>query len=103
MGKTNQIGVDIGERLIERMPDAGLGGEVHDDLEALTCEKALDRRSIGNIDRSKAERPMNLQEIEARLFQRNVVVRRHIVDAEHALALLQQARCEREADEPRSA
>src|SRR5258708_10234947 len=103
MGEADEVGVDIGERLFERITDAGLSGEVHENVEALAREKALDRRAIGNVDRRKAEARVCLEPGKARLFQRDVVVGRQVVDAIDALAPLQEARCEGEADKPRGA
>jgi hypothetical protein len=56
VAKTDEIGIDIRERVLKRIAHPGLRREVDDGVEALTGEQRRRRRTIGKIEPFDPER-----------------------------------------------
>ena len=98
------IGVDIGERIGERVAHPGLRREMDDAVDvAVSIDERRHRREIGDIDGVELEAGAGLQEREARLFQRDIVIGVEIVDADHLLAAVEQPQRDVKPDKPRAA
>ena len=67
--EAGDVGIDISVRVVERVADAGLRGEMHDALRLLRGEGRLDRRPVAEIGLDEAEAVAPLEPLEARLLQ----------------------------------
>src|SRR6476660_7054430 len=99
-GEAGQIGIDIGERIDERMPNTGLRGEVNDVRKTMFLEQACHPVAIGEIesDETQARRFGELR--AARLLQRGIIIGVHVVESDHVAALAQQSSRNMKADKP---
>ena len=98
------VRLDIGERLGQRIAHPGLGGEVDDPVDVgVALDQGRHRHRIGDIDRSKHEAIAAFELREARTFQRDIVIRVQIVDADDLLAAIEQMPRDMKADKTRAA
>src|SRR5690242_17559291 len=99
-GEAGQIGIDIGERIDERMPNTSLRGEVNDVRKTMFLEQACHPVAICEIelDETQARRFGELR--ASRLLQRGIIVGVHIVETDHVAALAQQSLRNMKADKP---
>src|SRR5215471_18436760 len=78
--KTGEIGVEISVRIFQRIANTGLGGQMHDWPELTLGKNALDSAPLGEIDLVESKFVKFVQDGQARLLQRLIVI---IVDAVH--------------------
>src|SRR5262245_47858725 len=97
--KALQVGVDIGMRIDQRMPHAGLRGEMHDLRKLVLGEQRRHAGAVGEVelDEAIAVQPGELG--QPRLLKGRVVVAVDVVETDHGAASLQQAARDMEADE----
>ena len=99
IGEADQIGVDIGIRVGQRVAHAGLGGEMHDVWKAVLGEQRGHGGAVGEIELGEAE-ACELGELgEPRLLQLGIVIGIEIVEPDNGAALLAQAAGDVIADE----
>src|SRR5262249_38300250 len=79
--KTGKIGIEISVRILQRITDAGLGGQMHHWPELAVCKDRLNGASLGEIDLVKGKITEFAQNRQARLLQRRIVI---VIDAVHA-------------------
>jgi hypothetical protein len=103
VAEADQVGVDVGGRVLDRVADAGLGSQIHDGVEAVSGEQLGDGRPIDDVHLDEGEPLMRGQPREPGVLQADLIVVIHVVDAGHGIAALEQTVCERRADEPRDA
>lgn len=103
VNEADEVGIHVGVRMIERVPDAGLGREVDDALRALAGEVIGHRRAVSDVELDEAEPHLFAQGLEPILFEARVVVVVQIVDAEDPIASAEQLEACVEADEAGSA
>ena len=99
VGETDQVAVDVGAWVAQRIAHTGLRGEVGDGIEALRREQGLHRCSIGQIALDEAESLMACELGDACALQAGVVVIVEVVEADDDVARLEQALGEVVADE----
>ena len=99
IGEADQIGLDIGVRVAERMTHAGLRGEMHDEGKAARGEQLLHAGAIGEVAFDEFEAGQFGEFGEPRLFQLRIVIGVHVVEPDHRPAVAQQPPREVEADE----
>ena len=95
----HQVGVDIGMWIDQRVADARLGREVHDDIELVFAEQLGDTIAVGDVEFVKVEVGIFRDARKACLFQGDGVVVVQVVDAVNRAAAFQQAQCQGRADE----
>src|SRR5271156_849283 len=83
-----QIGIKIGMRILQRVPHAGLRGEVHYRPEAATLEQGFGRSAIGKIEPMEAEIPKLPQDSKPRPVERWAVVGGDAIDTDQCTAIL---------------
>ena len=102
--EAGQVGIRIGIRIDQRMPHAGLCGEMHHVRKPVRREQVGHRRAIRQIDLLEAEvRAVGGKIFEPRLLQPGIVVGVEIVEANHAVAIRQQTLADVHADKAGSA
>ena len=69
-----EIGVDIGMRVIDRVANACLGGEVDHLGKLMLLKERLDARAIGEIKPHKGEIGVLLEKVKPRQLQSRVIV-----------------------------
>ena len=87
------VRVDIGVRALERVAHAGLGGEMDHAGRLLLGEGRLDHRPVAEIGLDEAEALALLKPGKARLFQRHIVIRIEVVEADHLVPAIDEAGC----------
>ena len=92
---------DVGARIVERIADAGLRAEMDDPVDLGAGQRLFERLVIREIDLHEAEgsgvQPRSSG--QPLLLQPRIVIGIEIVDADHALAALEQRRGDMVADE----
>ena len=94
VGEADDVAVDVGVRIFQRVAHPGLGGQVDHALRPELGEGLFDRAAVLQIGADQAEARPCQQRREARLFQARIVVGIDVVIAEHLVAALEQARAE---------
>ncbi|CAL9161751.1 unnamed protein product, partial [Musa hybrid cultivar] len=100
--KPGDIGVHIGRRVNQRVPDAGLGGKVHDMGEGHDVEQLAKQRPIVDIALDD-EDPGAVEQRLAGALEGRVVVPIKVVKAEDAIAAALEGGGHVHPDEPRGA
>src|ERR1700735_772783 len=85
----DQIGIDIGVRIDQRMPHAGLCGKVYHVGESVTAEQFRYRVAVGNVGLLKVEIGEAGKLLEPGFLQPRIVIGGEIVDAEYGVASFQ--------------
>ncbi len=98
--ETLDIAACIGVRVGQGIAHPGLGGEVDDRLEAVPGEQGPDRGAVGHVQAAEGEPVRRREALPPRFLQRHVVIRVHVVDADHRAARVQQFARDMVADEP---
>ena len=99
--EADDVAVDIGMRVFDRVAHAGLGGEVDDAVEFFFGEELFDALAIGDIHLHEAEAGVRLQARQAVALELRVVVIIQIVEADHLVTPRQQALGGMHADKAR--
>ena len=103
----------VGERIAERVADAGLGGEVAHRVEAFFRTQRADRLGLGKVEALEAQSRLGGERFGTARFatddpefaqsvqlQLDVVVAVEVVDPENTVSEVDQAACQMEAEEP---
>src|SRR5688572_13418189 len=102
IGEANQICVNIGMRVPERIPYPGLRGEVDDDAESMPCEQLRNRDAIRQIQLFELKARIVAEDIEPGRLQPRIIISIEVIDPDDAVAGLQQPLHHVESDEARS-
>ncbi len=86
--EADQIGVDIGVRIDQRMAHAGLRREMDDIAKPMLGEVRRHARAVGEIELDEREARQPRQFGQARVLQLGVVVGVEIVETDHRAAVL---------------
>src|SRR3990172_10945925 len=98
VAESNQIGVNIGLGISDRISHACLGRQMHYGVELLFLKKLRHCFPIDDIELLEFELAMVLYALEARFLQPDIVIVIHIIDAAPRIAPLQQPERERGTD-----
>ncbi len=91
VGEADDVALDVGMRILQRVADAGLGGQVDHLVEFLGGEQGLHAWAVGDIELDEAEVGMAGQAGQAALLERHFVVVVKVVEADNLIAAGQQA------------
>src|SRR5215831_13635494 len=97
-GKPGQIGIDVGEWVVQRMSHTGLRAKVNDMRKTELFEQVRNPLAIGKIQFYEAKSVRLRKLRKARFFQSWVIIGVHIVEANHVVPVTQQTPCDMEAD-----
>lgn len=103
IAKTNQIALDVGVRVGQRVTHASLRGEMDDALEIFFGKQFVQRNRVSHVHADEAEVGIGLQTLQARQLQLRVVVIIEVVDADHIVAAFQKNAGDVESDKAGSA
>src|SRR4051794_5063763 len=84
------IAVDVRERRLDAVANAGLRAEMNDASELLRCEQLCHRFAIGEIELDELEVLASAEDLEPSVLQRDVVVLIEVVETDHLVAALEQ-------------
>ena len=99
VGEPQQVAVDVGERVLDRVPNSRLGREMYHAVEAFAREELGHSRAVGEIELLELECGLLLQDFEPRELQPHVVIIVEVIEPDDFLAPLQQLAGGVEADE----
>lgn len=86
--ETNEVALQVGARVLDGVADARLGGEVHNDVEAVQCEQALDEGGIAQVAAHEGEAAVCVgpgQHAQARVLDAGVVVAVKVVETDDGI------------------
>jgi hypothetical protein len=95
-----QVAVDVGERRFDAVAHAGLRAEMDHALGLLVREHLGDAVAIGEVELHELEFRVRLEQAQARVLQRDVVVRIEVVEPDDLVTALEQKFRSMEAYEP---
>lgn len=96
-----KIGVDIGVRLIDRMPNARLSSKMDHSRKAMICEQLRHRQPISKVDLREGETRVAAQNLETSALEGGVVVAIDVVQSDDPAPLIEQAPRNVKTDEAR--
>ena len=98
-----QVALEVGARVLDGVADARLRGEIHDDIEAVLGEQALDEGGVAQVAAHEGEAALCVglgQHAQARVLDAGVVVAVEVVETDdNVIGLLEQLLDEERADE----
>ncbi len=97
--KPLNIGLDVGVRVLQRIPNPGLRRQMHDPVELFAQEYVAHDCTVGyvSLDEAKAIAAFDLG--EPGLFEPHIVIGIEVIDADHLIAAREQSLCGVKADE----
>ena len=101
IGEADQIGVDIGVRISERVSHARLRGQMDDHGKPIPREQRRYRHAIRHIKPFELEARVVAKDIEPGRLQPRIVIGVEIIDPDDAMTGLQQSLRHVESDEAR--
>src|ERR1700747_1602035 len=90
--EARNVRADVSVRMVYRVADARLCGEVDDPLRLLFGEGGLDDGAVGEVRLYKPESLPLLESGKPGLFQRYIIIRVEVVEADHVMPAIKQAR-----------
>ena len=99
VSEADQVRIDIGVRIDQRVAHAGLRREMHDMGEPMLGKQGRHAGAVGEIEPDEAEAGKLCEFGEPRVFQRRIVIGVEIVDADDGAAAFQQTPADVIADE----
>ena len=90
MAEADEVGIEIGLRILDREAHAGLGAEMDDALETALGEEPGHAVAVGEVELFEAEAVMAVEAGEPGLLQSGIVVIVEIVDADDLVAAFEQ-------------
>lgn len=101
--EAHEVALQIGAWVLDGVADACLGGEVHNDVEAVLGEQTLDEGGIAQVAAHEGEAAVCVglgQHAQARVLDAGVVVAVEVVEADNnVIGLIKQLLDEERADE----
>ena len=98
VAESNQVGIDVGLGMGDRVSHSRLRRQMHHGIELLFLKKHRHGFPIDDIELQEFEMTMILCALEARFLQPDIVIIIHIIDAADRIAPLQQPERERGTD-----
>ena len=103
--EADEVALQVGARVLDGVADARLGGEVHNDVEAVLCEQALDEGGIAQIAAHEGEAAVDIglgKHAKARVLDARIIIAVEIVEADDGIiGLFEQLLDEKCTDEAR--
>jgi hypothetical protein len=100
VAESDEVGIDVGSRVLQRVADARLRTHVDDRLRSLHAEEARHSRAVCQIEAMEAEARVARQLGEPCLLQPGIVVVVEVVETDHLVAARQEELADVESDEP---
>jgi hypothetical protein len=97
--KSLEIGVDIGLRLIDRMPNAGLRRKMDHPGKSVFCEQVGGRRPVCEVDLLEGEARIAAQNAETSALQGGIIVAVDVVQSDDAAPIIEQPTRNMKTDE----
>lgn len=101
--EADEVALEVGARVLDGVAHARLRGEVHNDVEAVLREQALDECGVAQFDAYEGEAVVGIglgKHAQTRVLDTGVVVAVEVVEADdHVIGLLEQLLDEERADE----
>src|SRR6476469_7422110 len=88
--RAGDVGLDIGVGMIERVTHAGLRRKMDDPLGPLRGKHRLDHLTLGKVSLDEMESVAALEPPKTGLFERDIVIGAHIVEANDLVAAVEQ-------------
>src|SRR5262249_35878131 len=101
--KAGKIGVEISVRVLQRIANTGLRGQMHHRPELALGKNAFDRAALGEIDLLESKFAKFAQNSQACLLQCRIVIIVDAVHADHGATSFKEPAGKRKADETRGA
>src|ERR1700728_1269717 len=101
--EAGKIGVKIGMRILQRVPNARLRREMHHWAELAVAEDRLGAGAVGKIELVTGKVVERPQDREPGLLERRVVIVVDTVDADDGAAAFEEPPCQYKADKARGA
>ena len=101
--EADDVGVDVGVRILQRIAHAGLRGQMHHAVELLACKQLFHAGAVGHVELDEAEAFLRREARQTRLLESWIVVIVEIVETDDFVAARQQNLRYVAADEARSA
>ena len=99
IAEADQVGLDVGIGVLQRISHAGLAGQVDDAVEFLGGEQVFYHDAVGNVAAHELEVWVGLELLQARQLEFGIVVVVEVVDADHFITPLEQDLGDMHADE----
>lgn len=87
--KAHQISVDVGMRVLERIANACLRGQVNDPIRLMHLECIRDRIPVFQIESQIFESWIRIGVLQSGFFQRNIVVIIEVINTDHLVPTLE--------------
>jgi hypothetical protein len=84
--KANKIGVDVGVRILQRVPHSRLRGEVDDDWKSVSHKQLRDGGAINQIQPFEMKAWIVLKDIEPGRFQLRIIISVEVVQPDNSPA-----------------
>lgn len=102
--EADEVALEVGARVFDGVADARLGGEVHNDVEAVLREQALDEGGVAQVAAHEGEAALGIglgQHAQAGILDAGIVVAVEVVESDdRVIGLLEQPLYEERADKP---
>ena len=99
IGEANQIAVDIGMGVFDRIAHPGLRGQMHDAVELVHCKQRGHAGTVGHVELDEIKAGLGRQTRQPVMLERRVVIVVQIIQADHLIAACQQQLADMHADE----
>lgn len=101
--ESDEVALEVSARVLDRVSDARLCGEVHHDVEAVLREQTLDKGGVAEVAAHEGEAAVGVglgQHAQARILDAGIIVAVEVIEAEDGvIGLLEQLLDEERADE----
>jgi hypothetical protein len=97
--EADEIRLDIGMRIGQRMPHPGLRRQIHDLRKAMRCEQFRRGLAFGDVHLLEPEAGKRAELRDASFLEPRIIIGIEIVDPDHVVAVRQQAAGNMHADE----
>ena len=106
--ESDEVTLNVGTGILDRVAHPSLGGEVHDDVEAALCHEPFHERRVGDVAADEPKGPgrpvrCRLHHLYAVLLDAGVIVSVDVVDPGNVPSLANEASGQEGADEPSGA
>ena len=83
--EADEVTLEVGARILDRVADTRLGGEVHNDVEVVLGEQALDEGGVAQVATHEGEAAVGVrlgQHAQARVLDAGIIVAVEVVEAD---------------------